>query len=221
MNSNVNFLLEPEAIKLLEKYNICYPKNKYITKKDEINIALSDLMFPIVMKIVSPNIIHKSDAGGVVVNINSRSEAKKAYNQIINSVKKHNPNVEIKGILICEQAEKGEDVIIGTVVDDIFGPTIMFGLGGIFVEVLKDVTFRVCPIDKKEALIMIQEIKGYEILKGARGQSPLDIDSLAELLSKVSLIVVNNENIKEIDINKVRVYENEVKVLDARVILKK
>jgi len=106
------------------------------------------------------------------------------------------------------------------VIDDVFGHAIMFGLGGIFVEVLEDVSFRICPIDKKEALQMIREIKGYEILKGARGKPELDIESLAELISKVSELVVNNDNIREIDLNPVRVYEDKVSVLDARIILR-
>jgi len=220
MSIQTNFMLEPDAVKLLESHAIDYPKNSFVTAKGDIALAIQNTGFPLVMKIVSPNIIHKSDAGGVVVNVTSLAEAEAAYDRITESVKSHDPNAEIKGMFLCQQAQKGEEIIIGTVIDDVFGHAIMFGLGGIFVEVLEDVSFRICPIDKKEALQMIREIKGYEILKGARGKPELDIESLAELISKVSELVVNNDNIREIDLNPVRVYEDKVSVLDARIILR-
>jgi len=220
MSFQTNFMLEPDAVKLLESHAIDYPKNSFVTAKGDIALAIQNTGFPLVMKIVSPNIIHKSDAGGVVVNVTSLAEAEAAYDRITESVKSHDPNAEIKGMFLCQQAQKGEEIIIGTVIDDVFGHAIMFGLGGIFVEVLEDVSFRICPIDKKEALQMIREIKGYEILKGARGKPELDIESLAELISKVSELVVNNDNIREIDLNPVRVYEDKVSVLDARIILR-
>ena len=220
MSSQTNFMLEPDAVKLLERHAIDYPKNSFVTAKEDIAVATQTIGFPLVMKIVSPDIIHKSDAGGVVVNITSLAEAEAAYDQITESVKSHDPNADIRGLLLCEQAEKGEEIIIGTVIDDVFGHAIMFGLGGVFVEVLEDVTFRICPVDKKEALQMIREIKGYEILKGARGKPELDIEGLAELISKVSELVVKNDSIREIDLNPVRIYEDKVSVLDARIILR-
>jgi acyl-CoA synthetase (NDP forming) len=216
MDKHVKFMLEPDAVKLLAKYNILYPKNKFVAL-GEIDKAAEGIRYPVVMKIVSPDIIHKSDAGCVIANINNIDECKEAYFKIINSAKNHNPGADIKGVLICEQAEEGREVIIGTVVDDIFGPAIMFGLGGIFVEVLRDVTFRICPIDKDEALKMIREIKGYELLKGTRGQAALDIEKLAELISKVSGLAADNDDICEIDLNPVRVYKDNVIVLDARI----
>ncbi len=220
MSSQTNFMLEPDAVKLLESHAIDYPKNSFVTAKEGIAVATQTIGFPLVMKIVSPDIIHKSDAGGVVTNVTSLAEAEAAYDRITESVKSHDPNADIRGLLLCEQAEKGEEIIIGTVIDDVFGHAIMFGLGGIFVEVLEDVTFRICPVDKKEALQMIREIKGYEILKGMRGKPGLDIEGLAELISKVSELVMHYDDIREVDLNPVRVYENKVSVLDARIILR-
>jgi len=220
MSSQTNFMLEPDAVKLLESHAIDYPKNRFVTAKEGIAVATQTIGFPLVMKIVSPDIIHKSDAGGVVVNITSLAEAEAAYDRITESVKSHDPTADIKGMFLCQQAEKGEEIIIGTVIDDVFGHAIMFGLGGIFVEVLEDVTFRICPVDKKEALQMIREIRGFEILKGIRGKPRLDIEGLAELISKVSELVTQNDAIKEVDLNPVRVYEDKVSVLDARVILR-
>jgi len=220
MSSQTNFMLEPDAVKLLERHAIDYPKNSFVTAKEGIAVATQTIGFPLVMKIVSPDIIHKSDAGGVVTNVTSLAEAEAAYDRITESVQSHDPNADIRGLLLCEQAEKGQEIIIGTVIDDVFGHAIMFGLGGIFVEVLEDVTFRICPVDKKEALQMIREIRGYEILKGTRGKPELDIEGLAELISKVSELVTQNDNIKEVDLNPVRVYEDKVSVLDARVILR-
>ena len=217
--NNLNFMLETEAIKLLKKYDIDYPLNEYAETKEQVMKIADRVTFPVVMKVVSLDILHKSDAGGVVVNISSKEQLGLAYDRIVTSVKKYNSDADIKGVLICKQAERGEEVIIGTVVDDIFGPSVMFGMGGIYTEILKDVTFRVCPIDKREALKMIGEIKGCDILKGARGQQSLDIDSLAELISKVSILATENAGIKEIDLNPVRVYKNKVQVLDARIIL--
>jgi len=220
MNAQSNFMLEPDAVKLLASHAIDYPKNSLVTAREDIALAAQNIGFPLVMKIVSPDIIHKSDAGGVVVNVSSVEEAESAYDRITKSVRCHDSNADIKGLFLCEQAEKGEEIIIGTVIDDVFGHAIMFGLGGVFVEVLEDVTFRICPVDKKEALQMIREIKGYEILKGMRGKPGLDIEGLAELISKVSELVMQNDDIREVDLNPVRVYENKVSVLDARIILR-
>lgn len=218
MSNRVNMLTEPKAVELIQSYGIPYPSNKFVTSAVEAIEALKTLKSPVVMKIVSKDIVHKSDAGGVKVNLKTAEDVENAYEEILANAKKYNKDAEIEGVFICEMADKGEEVIIGIVVDDIFGPTIMFGLGGIFVEVLKDVTFRVCPIDKSEALEMMKEIKGYKILQGTRGQAALDIDSLAELLSNISRLAVERKDISEIDFNPVRVYEKGVKVLDARII---
>lgn len=218
MNCETKLMLEPEAVELLAEYNIEYPQNKFVTTKEQACEEGAKIGYPIVMKIVSHDIVHKSDAGAVITDINSKKETEKAYEKIMDSVNRYNPNADIKGLFLCKQAEPGKEVIVGTVVDAVFGPTVMFGLGGIFVELLEDVTFRVCPIDKKEALEMIQEIKGYKIFKGVRGQAVLDVDSLANLIVKISKLAAENEHIKEIDLNPIRVYEDKVMALDARIL---
>ena len=209
---------EPEAIKLLEKYDIPYPNHIFVTDRSRLTTAAEKLGFPLVMKIVSPDIVHKSDAGGVRLDLKNFKEVIAAYDEIICSIKHNNPSAEISGVLLCSMAETGVEVIIGMVHDEVFGPTIMFGLGGIFVEVLEDVTFRVCPIDEREAIEMLNEIKGGKILRGIRGRQALDVKSLAKLISVTTQMVTENPQINELDFNPVRVYDKGVMVLDARII---
>ena len=214
----MNLMLEPDAVKLLAKYGIPYPKNAFVENRARVSAEAEALGYPVVMKIVSPDIIHKSDAGGVVVDIKNKAEAETAYDSIMASVKRQNVHADIRGVLLCQMVTNGVEVIIGTTVDDIFGPAIMFGLGGVFVEVLKDVTFRICPVDKQQATKMIREIKGFDILNGVRGRARLDIDGLAELVANVSQLMTDNPAITAIDLNPVRVYTDHLMVLDARII---
>ncbi len=138
------------------------------------------------MKIVSPQIIHKSDAGGVKVNIKNDEEARQAFRTIMENAKNYKPDADLWGVIIYKMLPLGKEVIVGMIRDPQFGPAIMFGLGGIFVEILKDVSFRVAPISKEEALEMIKEIKAYPILAGARGEKPVDIEALADIIVKVA-----------------------------------
>ena len=212
-------LLETEAKELLKEYGIPVPAFKLIKSEDEIAGLAKEINFPIVMKIVSPDIIHKSDAGGVKVGVKNEEEAKMAYQEIMYRVKKYKEEAKIIGVIACKMIPQSTEIIIGMMKDPSFGPVIMFGLGGIFVEVLKDVSFRIIPLEERDAQEMIAEIKGYKILKGVRGEAPKDIEAIKNLLMKVSQLTMENPEIKEIDLNPVFVFEKGLQVVDARMIL--
>ncbi len=174
----------------------------------------------VVMKIVSPDILHKSDAGGVFLNLKEPEEVRNAYTAIIENAKVFNPDANIKGILVSPMANEGLEIIIGTKIDDQFGPVIMFGIGGIMVEVLKDVVFRVLPITPYSARNMVNEIKSVKLLNGFRGKPPLDRKAIQKLLLTISEIIGSYPEIREMDFNPVLVYEQGLNVVDARIILK-
>jgi len=212
-------LLETEAKELLKEYGIPVPDFKLIKSEDEIARLAKEINFPIVMKIVSPDIIHKTDAGGVKVGVKDEEEARMTYQEIISKAIKYNKKASISGVIAYTMVPQGTEIIIGMMKDPHFGPVIMFGLGGIFVEVLKDISFRILPIEEIDAREMIAEIKGYEILKGARGNPPRDIRAIEEVLMKVSKLTMENPEINEIDLNPIFVFENGIQVVDARMIL--
>ena len=171
------------------------------------------------MKIVSPEIIHKSEAGGIKLNLADEQEVDKAFRKLVKNAAKVTTQNRILGTLISPMAGTGQECIIGMIRDRQFGPVIMFGLGGIFVEVLKDISFRVAPLGQQDIDEMIKEIKGYRILTGIRGEGPKDIDALKDILGKLSDIAVGNPEIKEIDLNPVIVHEKGVSIVDSRVII--
>lgn len=212
-------LLETEAKELLREYGIPVPDFKLIKSEDEIVGLAKEINFPIVMKIVSPDIIHKTEAGGVKVGIKDEKEAKTAYQDIIYKVKKYKKEAKISGVIAYSMIPQGTEIIIGMMKDPCFGPTIMFGLGGIFVEILKDISFRILPLEERDAEEMISEIKGYQILKGIRGETPKDVKSIRDVLMKISQLVMENPEIKEIDLNPVFVFNEGLRVVDARMIL--
>jgi len=212
-------LLETEAKELLKEYGISVPDFKLIENEEEISGLAKEINFPIAMKIVSPDIIHKTDAGGVKLNIKDEKEAKLAYQEIISKAKKYNKEAQIFGVITDSMILQGTEIIIGMMQDPHFGPVIMFGLGGIFVEVLKDISFRILPIEERDAQEMINEIKGYEILKGVRGEGPKDIKAIKNLLLKISQLALENPEISEIDLNPVFIFEKGLQVIDARMIL--
>ena len=212
-------LLETEAKELLREYGIPVPDFKLIKSEDEIVGLSKEINFPIVMKIVSPDIIHKTDAGGVKVGIKDEKEAKTAYQDIIYKVKKYKKEAKISGVIAYSMIPQETEIIIGMMKDPCFGPTIMFGLGGIFVEILKDISFRILPLEERDAEEMISEIKGYQILKGIRGETPKDVKSIRDVLMKISQLVMENPEIKEIDLNPIFVFEKGLEVVDARMIL--
>ena len=175
--------------------------------------------FPVVLKIVSPDIIHKSDAGGVMVNLKSVAEVRSAYGKILENAKKYNAAAKIVGVLVQEMAPQSTEVIVGAIKDLQFGQTLMFGLGGIFVELLEDVTFRVAPITREEAQEMITEVKAYPLLKGYRNTPTADIDAIVTILVNTSKLVMDYPEIKELDLNPIMAYEKGAKTVDARIIL--
>jgi acyl-CoA synthetase (NDP forming) len=197
------------------------PVTRFKLAKDEEEAAkyATAIGFPIVLKIVSPDIVHKSDVGGVIVGIKSVNEVKKGYRQIMNSIKKHKPDAKIVGVLVQEMAPAGTEVIVGSIKDPQFGPAIMFGLGGVFVEVLKDVTFRIAPITDDEAAEMISEVKAYPLLQGYRNTPPADLKAITKILVNTSRLVTEHPEIKELDLNPIMVYEKGAKAVDARIIL--
>lgn len=212
-------LYEHEAWDLFRTYGIPVPSCRLAKSAQEAADAAYEIGYPVVLKIVSKDILHKSDAGGVKVNISGKDGVRAAYDEIMSNVKAYKPDAVIEGILLCEMLKPGLEAIIGMTKDVSFGPTLMFGLGGIFVEVLKDVSFRILPLTKADALEMIREIKGIKLLKGIRGEKPKDVEALAELLLKVAKMIEENPEIEELDINPCFVYEQGVLPADARVML--
>jgi len=213
------YLLEPEAKAVCSEYGI--PVTKFGMAKNETEaVKLANKTgYPVVLKIVSPDILHKSDVGGVMINLKNEKEVRKAYGQILENVRKHKKDAKITGVLVQEMAPAGTEVIVGAIKDPQFGPTVMFGLGGIFVEVLKDVTFRIAPLTEEEACEMITELKAYPVLKGYRNTSPADISAIIAILLKTSKLVMAHQEIKELDLNPIMVYAKGAKTVDARIIL--
>jgi acetate---CoA ligase (ADP-forming) len=217
-------LTEIESKQVFNCYGLPITQTKLAKSEDEAIQLANKVGYPVVMKIVSPEILHKSDAGGVKVNIKDDASAREAYKTILKNAKAYRADARIHGIAVQEMAPWGTEVILGSVNDPTFGPTIMFGLGGIFVEVLKDVTFRVTPVSADQAAHMLGEIRGAPILAGARGESPRDKQALADVICRYSTMILDlADEISETDANPVLVYEvgKGVRVVDARVILKK
>jgi acetyl-CoA synthetase (ADP-forming) len=212
-------LLEPEAKTICTDYDISVTKFDVAKTEEEAVAAAEKIGFPIVLKIVSEDIIHKTDAGGVKVNLKTKDEVKTAYNQILENAKKYKADARITGVLVQEMAPQATEVIIGSIKDPQFGPTLMFGLGGIFVELLKDVTFRIAPITEQEAAEMIVGVRAYPLLNGYRNTPPADVKALVNTLLAVSKLITDHPEIKEMDLNPVMAYEKGSKTVDARIIL--
>jgi len=213
------FLLEPEAKTICAEYGI--PVTKFMVAKtlEEAVEAAEKIGYPLVLKIVSPDVIHKFDVGGVILNIKTLEEVKEAYKKILDNVNEHKPDARIVGVLVQEMAPASTEVIVGAIKDPQFGQTIMFGLGGIFVEILKDVAFRIAPLTREEAEEMIKEIKAYPVLKGYRNMPPADIQTIIEIILNTSRLVIDHPEILELDLNPIMVYEKGAKTVDARIIL--
>lgn len=216
-----HYLPEEEAVKILEAYGLPVLKNGMAyNEKDAVRIS-GEIGYPVVMKVMSDDIVHKFDVKGVVLNIDSAEAAATAYNSIMTNVKERMPDAEIKGIFVTKMIPPGEEVIVGVKRDPSFGPTIMFGLGGIFVEIFKDVSFRVAPVDEQSANAMINEIKTSQILKGARGRKARDLETLKLCIQRISQLAEECPEIKELDINPLIVLEKGkgAFVADAKIML--
>lgn len=217
-NRTSGFLPEPEAVDLIGRYAMPYPEHGLAHTVEEAVALADEVGYPAVLKVVSRQVIHKSDAGGVVAGLQSADDVRRACASICAAVGERLPEARLDGFLVCRQAPPGVEVIVGSLHDPLFGPVIMFGLGGVFTEVLGDVAFRLAPLGRKDAEEMIHEIKGYPLIAGRRGQKPCDEAALVELLLSVSRLVCEHNEIKELDLNPVRLYEDGLLVLDARVI---
>jgi acetyltransferase len=212
--------LENEAKKLFAAHGAPVTRDQLAGTADEAVEIAKKIDGDVVLKIVSPDILHKSDAGGVKIKLRSGKDVRKAFGEIMQSAQAFDPGANIRGVLVCPMAAEGVEVIIGTKYDDQFGPVIMYGLGGIMVEILKDVSFRVLPITPTNARKMIEQTKSYPILNGARGKPPLDTRALRKLLMLCSEIVESYPEILEMDLNPVIVHDKGLSIVDARVILK-
>jgi len=200
-------ILEDGGYEILSAYGFHRPKNIIATSEDECINAVKTVGYPIVMKIVSPDIIHKSDAGGVKVGLRTDEEVRAAFKTITDNARKYKADATIKGVLLQEMIKSGKEIILGAKHDLIFGPLIMFGLGGIYVQVFKDVVFRMAPIGRQEGLRMIESIKSIKLLKGVRGEKPSDLKAIVENLQRLSQLITDFPEIEEFDINPLMVLE--------------
>ena len=212
-------LTEIEAKQLLEAAGVPVSPARLAKTKDHAVAEATKLGFPIVLKIVSNQITHKSDVGGVALGLTSTAEVGAAFDRIVASAKKAVPDATIDGVAVQRMEKQGTEVIVGVTKDPQFGPVLMFGLGGVLVEVLKDVAFRVIPIEQRDARQMIEEIKGFPLLQGYRGQDPADLAKLQELLLKVSAFIEQHPEVAELDLNPVFAYKDGALAVDARVVL--
>ena len=207
-------LLEPEAMELLEKNSIPVPSHAFVTTKEEAIEKAEAVGFPLVMKIVSPQIIHKSDCDGVILPIKTADEAGAAFDKLAAI----GEGKDFKGALMVPMLKGGREVIFGLTRDPQFGPVVAFGMGGIYTEVLKDISLRIAPVTRETAMEMIRELKTYPILAGVRGQQSVDMDKLADALAEFSKLPFKYPDLKEADLNPVFLYEDSLCAIDARIL---
>lgn len=218
---NRRFLPEPEAYEILEAYGLPMSRTRFARDEEEAVRAAAETGYPVVMKIVSPDIVHKVDVGGVVLNLRSESGVREAYEELFQRVRSARKDADIWGVIIQEMVRGGKETILGMKRDPLFGGLLMFGLGGIYVEVFRDVTFRIAPIRELSARSMIQRIKGIRLLSGFRGEPPCDLDAIAESLLRLSQLVIDFPEIEEMDINPLIVLPegSGARVVDARILV--
>jgi acetyl-CoA synthetase (ADP-forming) len=219
LKENRKVLLEPEAKTICLEYDIPTPEFLLASTADEATKCSEKLGYPVVMKIVSPDILHKTEAEGIAVGIQDARNVRLAFSKIIDSAKRYKSDARILGVLVEKMAPPAMELIVGAIKDSQLGQAIMFGYGGIFVEIYKDVTFRIAPITKANAQEMLKEIKAYPILKGFRGQPPADELAIVEILTNVSRLVMDCQQISQLDLNPVMAYHTGASAVDARIIL--
>ncbi len=207
-----------EGFPILEAYGIKVAPYGIAKTVQEAKEIAEKIGYPVVLKVISPDVIHKTDVGGIKLNVNE-NEIEDAFSEILSNVKNYVPEARIDGILVQKMVKDGKELIVGMKRDPQFGPLLMFGMGGIYVELLKDVSFRIAPITRKDAYEMIKEIKAYKILRGLRGEKPVDIDAIVDLLLRISKISIEHPEIFEIDLNPIKVFENGYVVVDFRMVL--
>ena len=212
-------LNEVEAKDLLRDAGVPVTATTLATTREAAQSQAEAAGYPVVLKIVSPDIVHKSDVGGVKLNLANKSEVGEAYEAVVANSLKAVPNAKIVGVAVQHMAPQGTEVIVGMTTDPQFGPVMMFGLGGIMVEVLKDVSFRLVPLTDKDAGQMIKEIKGHPMLEGVRGQPPADIAALRSAIVKVSEFVAKHPEVRELDLNPMFAYPDGALAVDARIVI--
>ena len=206
-------------MKILSEYGIPYPEHGLARSlRGAVELA-NGLGYPVVLKVVSPDVLHKSDAGGVALGLRDADDVRAAYQGIVDAIGEAAPGATVDGVLVCKQAPDGFEVIVGGLDDPAFGPTVMFGRGGVEAEVHRDVVFSVVPLARRDAEDMIREINAYPLLAGAEGESGYDLNGAADLLLSVSRLLLDHREIKELDLNPVRLYHEGLLVLDARMMI--
>ena len=210
-------LSEFESYDLLKQYGVPVPEHAIVKTPAEAGKTAEKIGFPVVMKIHSPQIVHKSDAGGVIVSISSKQAAEEAFDKIVSNAKAYNPDAEIKGVIVEQQAAPGLELIIGGKTDPAFGKVLTFGMGGTLVELMKDVPLRILPITEETIRQMIREIHGYPMIQGYRGSKPRDEETLVKIMWAINCFFAENTNVVEFDINPVRLYESGACIVDARI----
>ena len=204
---------------MLETAGLSFPAYRHVETAREAIDAADEIGYPVALKIVSRDVLHKSDIGCVKLELSTPEAVAKAFDEVIANARAFKHDARISGVLVSKMEENdGVEVIIGGMNDPTFGPTLMFGLGGIYVEVMKDVSFRVCPINPDDADQMIRELDGFPLLTGVRGGKPVHLESLRAALLNVSAFLLENPSIAQLDLNPVKVHERGLSVLDARLI---
>ncbi len=212
-------LTEVEAKQVLKEAGLAVVETRLAKSKAEAQKTARELGFPVVLKIVSPDIVHKSDIGGVKLGLKDEAAVAGAFDEIMAAAKEANPKASVHGVSVQKMARPGTEVILGVSKDPQFGPVIMFGLGGVLVEVLKDVAFRIVPLTPRDASQMVREIKGFPILQGYRGQEPADLAKLEQAILTLSKFMEGHPEIKELDLNPVFAYKDGIAAVDARIVL--
>ena len=212
-------LNEVESKSMLKTAGIPVVDTRFARSMKEAVAISKELGFPVALKVMSAEVVHKSDAGGVKLRLENASQVEKAYSAMMASVKAVYPKAKIDGVSVQRMARPGVEVIVGMSKDPQFGPVLMFGLGGVLVELLKDVAFRIVPVARFDAAEMIREIKGFPMLTGFRGSEPCDLEALEKLIVSVSDFVEKHPEVKELDLNPVFAYKDGVMAVDARVVV--
>ncbi len=212
--------LPNESLNIIKLSGIDIPAHVLVKTSEEAIAASAEIGFPLVMKIASSEVIHKSDVSGVVTGVQNVQEVEEDYNMIVGNLKREMPDTQISGILLQKQLPEATHLIVGGIHDEQFGPVAMFGMGGVLVELYKDVSFRIAPVTEEEALEMIREIKAYPVLSGYRGSKSIDINQIVKTIINISKLISNISIMQEVELNPLLVYENNVMAVDAKVILK-
>jgi acyl-CoA synthetase (NDP forming) len=214
-----SILTEVESKQILAEAGIPVARAQLAATRDEAVAVARQIGPPVVLKIVSPDISHKSDVGGVKLNLGSEEEVAAAFDEIVAAARRAQPEATVLGVSVQKMARPGVEVIMGMTTDPQFGPVLMFGLGGVFVEVLKDVAFRIVPLEPRDARQMIRDIQGFPVLEGFRGQEPADLAALEDMLMRLSAFVEEHPEIKELDLNPIFAYKDGALAVDARIVL--